>query len=538
MKISQKLYVKVALSIALVSVLVSLASSSLSYYAGLNEKKETNYLLVKQLAQTMEKTAAISAYLADRELSQEIVNGLLSNDLVKGVSLSGEADMVIAQGSINNQAERISIKLMHPFINDSQVGTLNLYPDDKYIQLQAKKASKKEIILMLLHSIVIAFFVSLLVHRRLTRPIQDLTDSFATINPSIPETMRMLTVKQGNRDEIGKLATGINSLMHELHHTISNERALREKTQELESKFRLIFEQASAGICLLDEQNMVTTYNPAFARYFTITGKSDMATLNFPLLLNNEERLQGLLKEIRQEDTPDQITLDIECTIGKTNKWMHCLFAKLADQRNNQREKQGGLIEVILHDVTERTEREFQTRFEADHDPLTHLLNRRAGEKKLHKALFDSMKNQHHLVLMMIDLDKFKPVNDTFGHEAGDKVLIEIASRIKSRFCLTTDICIRWGGDEFVVARKIDNFDQTLSAQQAEDMLQDILVPIHISEYEQCEIGASIGIVIGPKDGKVLHELMVNADNTMYQVKEKGRGHVAFFENKKTTNVT
>ena len=446
--------------------------------------------------------------------------------------------MVIAQGDINNQAERISIKLMHPFIADSQVGSLNLYPDDQYIQQQAQQSTQKEVLLMLLHSIVIAFFVSLMVHRRLAQPIQSLTDSFASIDPSAPQTMRMLTLKQGARDEIGKLAIGINSLMHELHLTISNERELREKTQALEAKFRLIFEQASAGICLLNEDNKITTFNPAFAGYFTITGKDDMATLDFPLLLNNVEKLEELLSEIRKEDGLTQITLDIECTVGTTTKWMHCLFAKLTDQRNNQRDEQGCLIEVILHDVTERAEREFQTRFEADHDPLTHLLNRRAGEKKLHKALFDSMKSKHHLVLMMIDLDKFKPVNDTFGHEAGDKVLIEIARRIKSRFCLSTDICIRWGGDEFVVARQIDHFDQNLSAIQAEGMLQDILVPIKISEYEQCEIGASIGIVIGPNDGKVLHELMVNADNTMYQVKEKGRGHVAFFNKKKTISAT
>ena len=533
MKISQKLYIRVALSIALIAVLVSLGSSTLSYYSGIKERTETNYLLVRQLANTMEKTAAISAYLADRELGQEIVNGLLSNDLVKGVSLLGEADMVIAKGKINNQAERIAINLMHPFIADSQVGTLNLYPNDLYIQQQAQKASKKEIILLLVHSMVIAFFVSLMVHRRLTRPIQNLTDSFAAIDLSAPNTMRTLTLKQGAQDELGKLTTGINSLLNELHQTISNERELRELTQELEGKFRLIFEQASAGICLLDEQNMITTYNPAFARYFTIAGKSNMATLNFPQLLNNVDKLQELLYEIRNENTLDQITLDIECTVGQTTKWMHCLFAKLAEQRNDQRESQGCLIEVILHDVTERAEREFQTRFEADHDPLTHLLNRRAGEKKLHKALFDSMKNQQKLVLMMVDLDKFKPVNDTFGHEAGDKVLIEIARRIKSRFYLTTDICIRWGGDEFVIARQLDNFEKHLSAQQAEGMLQDILVPIKISEYEQCEIGASIGIVIGPNDGKVLHELMVNADNTMYQVKEKGRGHVAFFEKSK-----
>ena len=66
--------------------------------------------------------------------------------------------------------------------------------------------------------------------------------------------------------------------------------------------------------------------------------------------------------------------------------------------------------------------------------------------------------------------------------------------------------------------------------EQANAILEDIKQPIYITEYEQCEIGASIGIVVGPKDGNVLHELMVNADNMMYRVKEKGRGQVAFYE--------
>lgn len=530
MKISQKLYIRVALSIAIVALLVSMASAAISYMSNLDEKKDTNYLLVQQLAETVQKTAAISAYIGDFELGNEIVNGLLSNDLVKGVSLSGQSDMLITLGQNVSQSEPILLKLMNPFVQEDQVGTLSIFPDDKYIQQQARNASEKAAILMLIHSTIIAFFVSIVVHRRLTRPIQSLTDDFAKIDPSLPETMQKITIRGGARDEISRLVVGINSLMRELQLTINNERELRKKTQELESEFRLIFEQASAGICLLDAQNMISTYNPAFESYFTASDAKTLSSLHFPTLLNDVDKLQELLHEIRSKDGIGQITLDIEFRLGNQTKWMHCLFAKLTEQRTGNRSTQEGLIEVILHDVTERAEREFQTRFEADHDPLTHLLNRRSGEKKLHKALFDSIKKQHKLVLMMIDLDKFKPVNDTFGHEAGDKVLVEIARRIKTRFYLNTDICIRWGGDEFVIARRIEHFNIGSSQTQAENMLQDIIKPIQLSEFENCEIGASIGIVVGPDNGKVLHELMVNADNTMYKVKERGRGQVAFYE--------
>ncbi|GHB58893.1 hypothetical protein GCM10008107_04990 [Psychrosphaera saromensis] len=529
MKISQKLYVRVALSIAIVALLVSLATSLFSYISGLEERKTTNYTLVKQLAQTMQKTAAISAYLVDLELGEEISNGLLSNDLVKGVSLSGDAQMLITQGDINNVSEQVSIQLMHPFIPDTKIGMLTLYPDDIYIQQQAQKASEKEVLLMMVHSIIIIFFVSLAVNQQLSRPLQKLTDDFAKIDPSMPQTMQMLSVKKRGKDEVSRLIKGINSLMRALQQTIRNERELRTKTQELEARFRLIFEQASAGICLVDEQNMITTYNPAFKEHFVENGKTEMSSLNFPTLLNNSDKLQSLLQVIREKDNVEQLSLDIECTIGTQTKWLHCLFAKLTEQRDTVRENQETLIEVILHDVTERAEKEFQTRFEADHDALTYLLNRRAGERALNNALSECISKDHQLVLMMIDLDKFKPVNDNLGHEAGDKVLIEVAQRIKSRFNLDTDICIRWGGDEFVIAREIKLSEQESALKQAQLMLQDIELPIQVNDDTSCNVSACIGFVVGPNDGEALHELMVNADNTMYQAKENGRGQVAIF---------
>ena len=535
--ISQKLYIRVAIAIALVAIVVSLVSSMLSYYSGFKEKKNTNYLLVQQLAQTMEKTAAIAAYLNDKELSQEIINGLLSNDLVQGASLEGEAnakgemELFIANGTINKQKEAVLVKLVHPFLDDTFIGVLSIYPDDNFIQQQAQAALKKEFILMLIQSIVIAFFVSLVVQRWLTQPIQNLTDSFAKINPSEPETLNMLTFKQGKRDEISRLTHGINALMHELHLTISNEQTLRKKTQELEAKFRLIFEQASAGICLLDSKNSITTFNPAFKHYFTVPGEKELSTLHFPELLNNVDELQSLLEEIRFAHNPPQTTLDVECKVGYKTLWFHCLFVRLTDQRDTNRgPQQEQLVEVILHDVTERAERELKTRFEADHDPLTGLLNRRAGEKRLQKALRECIKHNKHLVLMMIDLDKFKPINDTYGHEAGDKVLIETAHRFKTLFHEKNDMCIRLGGDEFIIARQVNTYNKAATLEQATTLLNELQQQVSISNTKTCAVGASIGIAIAPTDGTELHELMHNGDKTLYHVKETGRGKVAFYD--------
>lgn len=527
LKISQRLYIRVAMAIAFVAVIISLFASAFSYYFGLEARQQTNYLLAEQLSATVEKTAVIAAYVNDTELAQEIVNGLVINNLIKGVKLTSDAGLEAVAGKFTDKSKRISTSLSHPFVRDVQVGVLDIYLDEAFIQQQTKDATQKEIFILLSLSLILAFFVSLLVHRRLTRPIQKLIDRFNEIDPLSPTTMRMLSYD--GKDEIGKLVTGINVLMQELHHSLNVERNLRIQTQTLESKFRLIFEQASAGICLVDNEDKITTFNPAFAAYFTAPDSDEVSTMHFPTLLTNTDKLQQLLREIRNKSEVGQVALDIECQVGNKQKWMHCLFAKVTEQRTQQRDTPSSIIEVILYDVTERAERELQTRFEADHDLLTHLLNRRSGEKKLHKMLFFSIKNQQPFVLMMIDLDKFKPINDTYGHEAGDKVLQEIAKRITATFQADDNVCIRWGGDEFVVAFHIDDTDNEAIEKQAEALLVKIQQPIQIQPDVSCIVGASIGLVIAPEHGKVLHELLVNADNTMYKIKEEGRGHIELY---------
>lgn len=511
----------------MVAIVVSTFASALSYYFGLESRQKSSYLLAEQLSKTVEQIAVIAAYVSDTELAQEIVNGLAINPSIKSVKLSNNEGLEAISGELSSNSEEISLPLNHPFIMNEQIGMLQIYLDDEFIQQQTQNSTLKEIFILLAVSLILAFFVSVLVHRRLTKPMQKLIDSFGLIDPHSPNTMRMLPYKR--KDEIAKLVTGINALMHELHNSFSVEKDLRVQTQILERKFRLIFEQASAGICLIDDKDTITTFNPAFESYFTEQGNDELTTLHFPTLLTNPDKLQQLLREIRNKPQVAQVALDIECNVGQKQKWMHCLFAKVTDQRAQQRDSHSPIVEVILYDVTERAERELQTRFEADHDLLTHLLNRRSGEKKLNKMLFFSIKNQQPFVLMMIDLDKFKPINDTYGHEAGDKVLKELSERIITMFSADSDVCIRWGGDEFVIAFNDNADNKDAIKDKAEKLLERIQQPIQIQPDLRCTVGASIGLVIAPQHGKVLHELLVNADNTMYKVKEQGRGRVEFY---------
>jgi PAS domain-containing protein len=299
----------VALAIALIAVVVSLFASALSYYYGLENRQQTSYLLAEKLSKTVEKTAVIATYENDEKLAQEIVNGLVINPSIKSVRLNNDLGLEATSGELTVNSERIYTTLNHPFLDNVQVGALEIYLDQEFIQQQTEDATQKEIFILLSLSLILTFFVSVLVHSKLTKPIQKLIDKVDQIDPHSPTTMRMLPYK--GKDEIGKLVIGINALMHELHHSFNVERDLRVQTQTLESKFRLIFEQASAGICLLDDKDTITTFNPAFAAYFTAQGSDEVSTMHFPTLLTNTEKVQQLLREIRNKSKVGQVALDI-----------------------------------------------------------------------------------------------------------------------------------------------------------------------------------------------------------------------------------
>ena len=159
---------------------------------------------------------------------------------------------------------------------------------------------------------------------------------------------------------------------------------------------------------------------------------------------------------------------------------------------------------------------------QANSDPLTGLANRRGVLQKLDNAF----KRGQPLALFYIDLDKFKPVNDQYGHEAGDAVLKKVAELFTA--CVReNDTVARLGGDEFLIAF-YGLTDQALIEERAKKILEIINEPIWVNDL-RVKLGASIGITIAPKDGASVETLMQAADETMYAVKKAGRNAYKFY---------
>jgi diguanylate cyclase (GGDEF)-like protein/PAS domain S-box-containing protein len=165
-------------------------------------------------------------------------------------------------------------------------------------------------------------------------------------------------------------------------------------------------------------------------------------------------------------------------------------------------------------------------RFVASHDPLTGLFNRNIFDERLHQALAQAARFERSLSLLFIDLDGFKLINDTHGHNAGDALLAELAARLRNTL-REGDVIGRMGGDEFVVL--IEEFTEVSQVAEVAKKLLDTVTRPFVLHGQSCQVTASLGISIYPDDGSDAQTLLKNADMAMYLVKQQGKNSFRFY---------
>jgi diguanylate cyclase (GGDEF)-like protein/PAS domain S-box-containing protein len=186
----------------------------------------------------------------------------------------------------------------------------------------------------------------------------------------------------------------------------------------------------------------------------------------------------------------------------------------------------------VGRDITAQKVAEERIRYLATHDGLTGLPNRFMFSEFLNNAIQLARRYQQTFAVMFIDLDRFKIINDTLGHEAGDLLLKEIASRLALDM-RTSDVVARLGGDEFVIlVRQVSDQDQVTSV--ARKVLASVMRPVTLAGQE-CRVTTSIGICMYPGDAQDEQALMKNADMAMYRAKEQGKNNFEFYSDTANT---
>ena len=275
-----------------------------------------------------------------------------------------------------------------------------------------------------------------------------------------------------------------------------------------------IFEDATEGILIVSAENYNMEVNDAFCRMLGIP---------------REEFPGGKLRDYADffdKETMDRIVrmmeernfFNGEVKIHKPDGSELLAWLTIDTVFSDEGEKAYRV--AMLTDISELQKSREQLHFTATHDVLTKLPNRTLLFQHLEKALERSRTRKYGGALLFIDLDNFKEINDTAGHSAGDRVLLECARRIRQSL-REGDILGRLGGDEFLlIIENIDNTDAPMHV--AKKVIEEIHRPFHVGN-DIFELGASIGIALFPEDSNDLGELIQFADMAMYRAKEKGK---------------
>ncbi|HOT41813.1 MAG TPA: PAS domain S-box protein [Syntrophorhabdaceae bacterium] len=294
------------------------------------------------------------------------------------------------------------------------------------------------------------------------------------------------------------------------------ERALRES----EERFRSLFEGSRDAIYFTKGNGNLIDGNQAFIEMFGYK-REEIKLLNARVAYADGEEIERLKKVLKRNDFVKDFDIRLK---KKDGSIMDCLLTVSCrrDEKGKVYEYQG-----IVRDITERKKTEEAVRYMAFHDMLTGLPNRSLFNDRLNVALAHGERFEKMVAVMMLDLDRFKEVNDTYGHTTGDRLLKAVADRLISQI-RKGDTVARMGGDEFMLIFT-DLKDREDARAIAEKIVDEFKPPIHFNGIT-LYITISLGVALFPYDGQDIDTLVKNADIAMYGVKYSGRNGYRFYE--------
>ncbi|HSE11606.1 MAG TPA: diguanylate cyclase, partial [Rudaea sp.] len=277
-----------------------------------------------------------------------------------------------------------------------------------------------------------------------------------------------------------------------------------------------VIDSMAEAVCVTDLQFHFTSINRAFTR---MTGYQESAAIGQPAAMLDCDRhrpehyramrdhlvrdghWRGELWQKRRDGTEFLCWLEISVVLDASGERTHYV--------------------CVMNDITDRKRAEQELRYLANYDTMTGLPNRALLSERLTQAVVRARHHRRCVAVLFLDLDRFKHVNDSMGHAAGDRTLRAAGARLRE--CVApTDTVARLGGDEFTVV--LENLERTEDAERsAQDLLRAFAAPLLLESGEEVVISPSIGISLYPDHGHAPEELLKFADTAMYHAKERGR---------------
>lgn len=533
-RVTASIVARTTISIVVLASIVGVFFAAGAALRAQDAEEKRLYVQLNELLSTVESTARIASYLSDDTLAKEIANGLLKNHSVAAVKIiAGDHALYESDkrtlAADPNDIKVISRELYSPFSEQEHVGQLLLYTSIADIRTQAKSTALDTALMLGMQVALVALGVALVVFLLVTRPIRRISNELHQLE--LDTGMQLRVPNLNHSDEVGRLVMDVNALINNLTSLLHSERELRMEHEVQERRLKLIFDKAKTGFVGMNAHGVLQGWNAAFAQLLQLKqSPAETRTMSLQQLLTPHE---ALVNEVIQRATISghACSLDLELSnadqssnpsqlddLTRACRWIELSINPVS----------ADLVQGIVNDISDRKRTELSAQRAAAYDSLTGLLNRFGINAALATAFSADAGMATPLAILQIDLDLFKQVNDTYGHDAGDIVLCYVA-RVLEQSVRKSDLLARPGGDEFIAVLTGMN-DPARIQEIATNMIVGISKPIDIGGGRFAQIGASIGVALCVPTEESLPSALRRADAAMYQAKRAGRRQVCLAE--------
>ncbi|MEE8058074.1 MAG: EAL domain-containing protein [Pseudomonadales bacterium] len=414
-------------------------------------------------------------------------------------------------------SDNLYIELVQPIILDNDIVGY-LYLKSNTSRLQKRQASYIIVILLVsVFAFIIAFWLASFFGGWISGPLLSLGKTAQIIAHYDDYSIR---AQKYHNDEVGQVVDSFNQML-----TVIEEEDVN--LRESEEKFRLISASSKVGIFQMNVEGKCVYANEELST-ITELANTELLSGNWLTVVHPADKKMVQLKW--DSMLIDNQAINISCRLQNSEtKWIsgHVSLLKKADNQ---------LIGYLgtINDITEVKNAQVQLEQMAFYDTLTGLANRRLFRNRLEYVINNLSRENNSLGLILLDLDHFKNINDSLGHDSGDSLLTIVAERLQ--LCVrASDTVARLGGDEFAVI--LPGINTSLAVSHiAQKILDTLKTPIILKETE-IRLTTSAGITMAPDDSVNAETLVKNADLALYRAKDQGRDNYQFFTTEMNTKL-
>jgi len=504
----------------------TLLASGIQIYADYQKDLEEIDQRLERIESGSSSSLARSLWTLDQQSIETQLEGILGLPDIDHLRLRIEPDSELVMGQLPESSDVMthSFSLVHEGRENLALGELTITANINHVYADLRRRVGfiigTQFLTVFIVAILSLWIFRYLVTRHLTA-MADYTRDLSLQNLSQPLTLDRPDTPGNRRDELGLVTDAINEMRERLNEDV--ERRERDATDIL--KFSKAIEQSPSSVLICDKHWQIEYANQKFSQ---LTGYKPQAIVGrHPSTLINHDMSRHQANQFWQ--TVKLQVQRVGVWQGEINSvrrngeryWEQLVITAIKDANGDI----NGYL-ILGEDISIRKRYEQQLLRQANYDILTGLPNRMLAMDRLKLALAQARRDQSEVGVMFLDLDNFKHINDTLGHEAGDTLLIEAARRVSS--CLRGNSTVaRLGGDEFLVILP-GLADADAPCQVADRILETFATPYLLSGQEVF-VTTSIGIATFPSDSDDSGTLLRHADAAMYQAKHNGKSAYARF---------